>query len=137
MVQLAKADGLKVIASAGSDEKVAFVKSLGADVVFNYKKEDTKAVLEREGGSDMQADRMYAPRYVMLRAMIRSYWDNVGGETFDTALQYANTGARFIVSKCAAKYLLAEFCFRTIGMWHDLSVQWRVPADQEHSAHRL
>ena len=53
VVQLAKAAGLRVIASAGSDEKVAFVKSLGADVVFNYKKEDTKVVLEREGGIDM------------------------------------------------------------------------------------
>ena len=53
VVQLAKAAGLRVIASAGSDEKVAFVKSLGADVVFNYKKEDTRAVLEREGGIDM------------------------------------------------------------------------------------
>ena len=53
VVQLAKAAGLRVIASAGSEEKVAFVKSLGADVVFNYKKEDTRAVLEREGGIDM------------------------------------------------------------------------------------
>ena len=52
-IQLAKDAGLKVIASAGSDEKVAFVKSLGADIVFNYKKEDTRAVLEREGGIDM------------------------------------------------------------------------------------
>ena len=102
VVQLAKADGLKVIASAGSDEKVAFVKSLGADVVFNYKKEDTKAVLEREGGSDMQADRMYAPRYVMLRAMIRSYWDNVGGQVLEAALDAAHRYARFIVSNLTA-----------------------------------
>lgn len=53
VVQLAKADGLKVIASAGSDEKVEFVKSLGADYVFNYKKEDTAKVLEREGPINM------------------------------------------------------------------------------------
>lgn len=50
---IAKAAGLKVIASAGSDAKLAFVRSLGADVVFNYKTEDTRAVLEREGGIDM------------------------------------------------------------------------------------
>ncbi|KAJ1825732.1 hypothetical protein LPJ73_009181, partial [Coemansia sp. RSA 2703] len=37
VVQLAKARGLRVIGAAGSDEKVNFVKSLGADVVFNYK----------------------------------------------------------------------------------------------------
>ncbi len=53
VVQLAKADGLKVIASAGSDDKVEFVKSLGADHVFNYKKEDTTKVLEREGPINM------------------------------------------------------------------------------------
>lgn len=35
VIQLAKADGLKVISSAGSDEKVAYLKELGADVAFN------------------------------------------------------------------------------------------------------
>ena len=49
VVQIAKNEGLKVIASAGSDEKCEFVKSLGADVVFNYKTTSTKAVLEKEG----------------------------------------------------------------------------------------
>ena len=49
VIQLAKADGLKVIASAGSDEKVQFLKSIGADVAFNYKTEKTADVLAREG----------------------------------------------------------------------------------------
>ncbi len=49
VVQIAKAEGLRVIASAGSDEKVEFVKSLGADVVFNYKTTKTRDVLEKEG----------------------------------------------------------------------------------------
>ncbi|TFY56027.1 hypothetical protein EVJ58_g7883 [Rhodofomes roseus] len=78
VIQLARAEGLKVIASAGSDEKVAFVKSLGADVAFNYKTNDTKAMLEREGGIDI-------------------YWDNVGGPTLDAALGAAHRHARFIV----------------------------------------
>ncbi|THH20465.1 hypothetical protein EW146_g910 [Bondarzewia mesenterica] len=77
VVQIAKLGGLKVIASAGSDEKVAFVRSIGADVVFNYKTESTENVLRREGGIDI-------------------YWDNVGGETLDLALAYAHTHARFI-----------------------------------------
>ena len=38
-----------MIASAGSDEKVAFVKSIGADVAFNYKKEKYADVLAKEG----------------------------------------------------------------------------------------
>lgn len=37
VVQLAKQQGLKVIASAGSEAKVDFLKSIGADVAFNYK----------------------------------------------------------------------------------------------------
>lgn len=78
VVQLAKADGLKVIASAGSEEKIAFAKSIGADVVFNYKTTNTAEVLEKEGPIDV-------------------YWDNVGGATLDAALANAAMSARFIV----------------------------------------
>ena len=49
VVQIAKSAGCKVIASAGSDEKVAYVSSLGADVAFNYKTVSTRKVLEKEG----------------------------------------------------------------------------------------
>ena len=49
VIQLAKADGLKVIASAGSDEKVKFMKEIGADVAFNYKTTSTSDVLKKEG----------------------------------------------------------------------------------------
>ena len=49
IIQLAKADGLKVFASAGSEEKVKFMKECGADIVFNYKTTSTMEVLEREG----------------------------------------------------------------------------------------
>lgn len=46
VVQLAKAAGLKVIASAGDTQKVAFLKDeLKADVVWNYKEEDAAKVL--------------------------------------------------------------------------------------------
>ena len=53
MIQLAKLDGLKVIASAGSDEKVEWIKSIGADVAFNYKTQNTREVLEKEGPINM------------------------------------------------------------------------------------
>lgn len=53
VVQLAKRDGLKVIGSAGSEEKVAYMKEIGVDVAFNYKTTDTNAVLEKEGPIDM------------------------------------------------------------------------------------
>ncbi|KAG6816087.1 hypothetical protein H0H87_008749 [Tephrocybe sp. NHM501043] len=77
VIQLAKLDGLKVIASAGSDEKVKFMQSIGADVAFNYKKMKTSDVLSKAGPIDI-------------------YWDNVGGETLDAALLAASVGARFI-----------------------------------------
>ena len=41
-----------MIASSGSDEKAAYVSSLGADVSFNYKTVDTRKVLEKEGPND-------------------------------------------------------------------------------------
>ncbi|NLE53422.1 MAG: NAD(P)H-quinone oxidoreductase [Lentisphaerae bacterium] len=44
-VQLAKYMGGKVVTTVGSDDKAAFVRTLGADVVINRKKEDIAAVL--------------------------------------------------------------------------------------------
>ncbi|KAJ7720860.1 hypothetical protein DFH07DRAFT_304242 [Mycena maculata] len=77
VIQLAKQDGLKVIASAGSEEKVKFMKEIGADVAFNYKTTDTRAVLEKEGPVDI-------------------FWDNVGGETLDAAMEFAALHSRII-----------------------------------------
>ncbi|KAJ6530953.1 hypothetical protein DFH09DRAFT_994341 [Mycena vulgaris] len=76
-IQIAKQDGCKVIASAGSDEKVKFMKEIGADVAFNYKTTDVREVLEKEGPVDI-------------------YWDNVGGSQLDAAMEFANMHARFI-----------------------------------------
>ncbi|KAF7321166.1 PKS-ER domain-containing protein [Mycena chlorophos] len=77
VIQIAKNEGLKVIASAGSDEKVQFMKAIGADVAFNYKTTKVRDVLSKEG-------------------LIDIYWDNVGGDTLDAAMEHANAFARFI-----------------------------------------
>jgi len=53
VIQLAKQDGLKVIASAGSEEKVNFMKEIGADCAFNYKTTNAADVLKKEGPIDM------------------------------------------------------------------------------------
>ncbi|KAJ7665599.1 alcohol dehydrogenase [Mycena rosella] len=79
VIQLAKQAGMKVIASAGSEEKVQYMKDLGADVAFNYKTTDTRAVLAKEGP-------------------INVYWDNVGSEVLEAALDFAAIHGRF--SKC-------------------------------------
>ncbi|WFB37088.1 NAD(P)H-quinone oxidoreductase [Kiritimatiellota bacterium B12222] len=44
-IQLAKTYGAKVVTTVSSEEKAAFVRSLGADVVINRKKEDIATVL--------------------------------------------------------------------------------------------
>ncbi|KAJ7676980.1 hypothetical protein DFH06DRAFT_1428958 [Mycena polygramma] len=77
VIQLAKQAGLKVIASAGSEEKLEFMKSLGADTVFNYKTTDTRAVLANEGPIDV-------------------FWDNVGGPVADAAIEFAAPNARLL-----------------------------------------
>jgi NADPH-dependent curcumin reductase CurA len=44
---------VEVIASAGSAEKVKIMKNAGADVVFNYKEEDTFRALNEHGPIDL------------------------------------------------------------------------------------
>jgi len=47
-IQLAKAFGSTVFATAGSDEKCAAMRDLGADMAINYKDEDFVEVIRRE-----------------------------------------------------------------------------------------
>ncbi|KAF9434212.1 hypothetical protein BGZ76_008382 [Entomortierella beljakovae] len=72
--QLAKVQGLRVIGSAGSDEKVAYlIEKQNFDGAFNYKTEDTRKALSR-----------LAPQGVDY------YYDTVGGEVLDTMLDVIN-----------------------------------------------
>jgi NADPH-dependent curcumin reductase CurA len=80
--QLAKREGLKVVGSVGSDEKLKFItQELGFDAGFNYKKEDPvealKRILEELGEQGLNI-----------------YYDNVGGEQLDAALFALSTGGR-------------------------------------------
>lgn len=50
-IQLAKAFGATVVATAGSDEKCSVCRKLGADVAINYRKEDFHAVTRASCGS--------------------------------------------------------------------------------------
>ncbi|KAG9084312.1 hypothetical protein FRC07_013673, partial [Ceratobasidium sp. 392] len=75
VVQLSKAKGLKVIASASTDDKIQFLKSIGTDVAFNYKTDSVVDVLAKEGPIDL-------------------YWDNVGGSTLEAALEACKPDGR-------------------------------------------
>ncbi|KAK6522836.1 hypothetical protein TWF281_002267 [Arthrobotrys megalospora] len=80
--QLAKREGLRVVGSAGSDEKVKYlIEKLGFDAAFNYKTEAPNKAL---------------PKYIPEGLDI--YYDNVGGETLEAAIENAKPFARFIES---------------------------------------
>jgi hypothetical protein len=81
VVQVAKAKGMTVIGSAGGPEKCAWVKSLGADGVIDYK----------SGTPVVKALAQAAPKGIDV------YFDNVGGEHLDAALAHARPRARFAI----------------------------------------
>jgi len=80
VVQVAKAKGMTVIASAGGPEKCEFVRSLGADQVIDYK-----------AGSVLKALAEAAPDGIDV------YFDNVGGDHLDAAFALAKNNARFAI----------------------------------------
>ena len=93
--QLAKHDGLRVVGSVGSDEKLDFIKNdLAFDDGFNYKKEKPSEALKR-----------MAPKGIDI------YYENVGGEQLEAALEAMNNFGR--IGRCfplsAALDAMAKF----------------------------
>jgi NADPH-dependent curcumin reductase CurA len=92
--QIAKIKGCRVIASAGSDEKVAWLKDVaGVDDAFNYKTvPDIKAEIARlcPDGIDVN-------------------FENVGGEHFEGALAQMNEFGRIVLCGLISTYNEAEF----------------------------
>jgi NADPH-dependent curcumin reductase CurA len=85
-LHLAKREGLKVIGSAGSDDKVQWLqKELNFDHAFNYKTADVKAELAK-----------FDP--------LNIYFDNVGGDQLEAALDAAAPYARFIECGMISQY---------------------------------
>ncbi|KAJ6632166.1 hypothetical protein B0H10DRAFT_2159584 [Mycena sp. CBHHK59/15] len=82
---------LKVIASAGADSKVEYMRSLGADVPFNYKTTSVSEVLKEHGPLDI-------------------YWDNVGGKTVETAIEYSRLHARLVTSRSSFLTSSLQMC---------------------------
>ncbi|MEO1363334.1 MAG: NAD(P)H-quinone oxidoreductase [Pseudomonadota bacterium] len=52
-IQLAHHFGARVFATAGSQDKCAACRDLGADVALNYREEDFVAVMKEQGGADL------------------------------------------------------------------------------------
>ena len=86
--QIAKIMGHTVIGSAGGPEKCAYLKEIGVDHAIDYKAEKdlTAALLKAApGGIDV-------------------YFENVGGEHMEAALNAAKQGARFAICGMIAQY---------------------------------
>jgi NADPH2:quinone reductase len=79
-VQLAVAAGARVFATVGSDDKAALVKTLGADLVVNYRSDDfVPTVLDATGGVGVNV-----------------CFDGVGGQTMMRSLQCLTRGGRYL-----------------------------------------
>jgi NADPH2:quinone reductase len=85
-VEIGKAMGAKVIACAGSAEKLAVAQQHGADYLIDYSKEDIRERVKAITGG-RGADVIYDP---------------VGGDAFDAALRCIAWGGRIIVIGFAA-----------------------------------
>lgn len=86
--QIAKLKGCKVVGIAGSDDKCEWLKNeLGFDAALNYKKDTFR--------KDFEAA---TPDYIDI------YWDNVGGEILELALNRAKKNARFVMCGSISGY---------------------------------
>ena len=80
-VQIGKAMGARVIAAAGSADKLAFAREAGADELVNYTEENLKERVKALTGGN-GADVIYDP---------------VGGDLFDQAIRAINWKGRYLV----------------------------------------
>jgi NADPH2:quinone reductase len=62
-IQMAKAQGARVFATAGDAAKTALCEKLGAERGINYKSEDFEAVLRDAGGADVVLDMVGGPYF--------------------------------------------------------------------------
>lgn len=86
--QIARIDGARVIGIAGGPRKLThLVKDLGFDAAIDYKSEDVAARL-----------RELAPEGIDV------FFDNVGGELLDVALDQIRRGARVVICGAISQY---------------------------------
>ena len=92
VAQIAKIKGCTVVATAGSDEKCEWLRSVGVDHAINYK----------SCGNLMQAVKAAAPKGIDI------YFDNVGGEHLEVAIEMARPFARLVECGMIANYNATE-----------------------------
>jgi NADPH2:quinone reductase len=80
VLQMAKASGARVIATAGSEEKLAECRKLGADVAVNYKTQDIAAAVKE-----------FSPTGVNV------YWETTREPDFDKIVSYLAERGRIVL----------------------------------------
>jgi NADPH-dependent curcumin reductase CurA len=90
-VQLARLRGAKVVGSAGSAEKLDWLRELGVDGVFDYRKTRTRDAL-----------RELAPDGIDV------YFDNVGGDTLEDAIGAMRLRGRVVACGSISRYNATE-----------------------------
>jgi len=89
--QIGKIKGCRVVGIAGSDEKCRWIKKLGFDAAINYK---TEPVSESLKG--------HCPEGIDI------YFDSVGGEILEAALDRINLHARIVLCGLISQYNASE-----------------------------
>jgi NADPH-dependent curcumin reductase CurA len=89
--QIAKLKGCTVIGSAGGAEKVAYLKEIGVDHAIDYRAGDLTAALAQ-----------VAPKGIDV------YFDNVGGDHLEAAINAARPFARFAICGMISQYNATE-----------------------------
>lgn len=88
VAQLARLAGARSIGIAGSEEKCGWLRqSAGLDAVINYRREDLREALDRECPNGLNM-----------------YFDNVGGDVLQAAMERLAIGARVALCGLMAQY---------------------------------
>ncbi|KAJ5111292.1 menadione-induced gene-4 [Penicillium argentinense] len=114
--QLSKHEGLKVIGSVGSDEKLNYIiQDLGFDGGFNYKKETPASALAR-----------LAPEGINI------YYENVGGQHLEAALNALRDFGRVVVCGMISQYNSAPYPIKNIDnvLFKRLTIRGFIVGDQ-------
>lgn len=90
--QIAKLKGCRVVGLAGTDDKCAWLESLGFDAAINYK----------------TADDLHRAVAKACPDGVDVYFDNVGGEILDIALGLLNKGGRIPLCGAISQYNATE-----------------------------
>jgi NADPH2:quinone reductase len=91
-IQLAVNAGARVIATAGSDEKLALCRELGADVTINYTTTDFADVVLAETGNEG----------------VDVVFDNVGEAVFEPSLKCTKYNGRYLMMGFASNKVVAD-----------------------------